>query len=234
MHFHLAGPKHGWNTVFWDLAIVTVGVLVALAAQQVADDLHWKREAADFRNALKPELSIDLGTYGFRASESACLNKRLDDLQVWLDRSRAHRPFNLIGPIGIPDSLVVNNNVWQSRDATVVAHMTLQEKLEYAHLYNEFANNEVHRLDERAAWIELAEYDGATELDHQDLMRLQGLITRARLRDMRMNDNAARFTRRAAEMGILPKADPNWPKPKTQLCGPILPAEVAGQRKRTG
>ena len=45
--------------------------------------------------------------------------------------------------------------------------MTLQEKLEYAHLYNEFANNEVHRLDERAAWIELAEYDGATELDHQ-------------------------------------------------------------------
>ena len=60
MHFHVAGPKHGWNTVFWDLAIVTVGVLVALAAQQVADDLHWKREAADFRNALKPELSIDL------------------------------------------------------------------------------------------------------------------------------------------------------------------------------
>ena len=60
--------------------------------------------------------------------------------------------------------------------------MPLSEKLEYSGLYTEFANNEVHRLDERAAWIELANYDGATELDHQDLMRLQGLITRARLR----------------------------------------------------
>jgi hypothetical protein len=37
--------------------------------------------------------------------------------------------------------------------------------------------------------MELANSDGATELDQQDLMRLQALITRARLRDYRMTTN---------------------------------------------
>ena len=28
-------PPHGWNAVIWELAIVTLGVLIALAAQQL-------------------------------------------------------------------------------------------------------------------------------------------------------------------------------------------------------
>src|SRR5207237_4505442 len=132
--------------------------------------------------------------------------------------------FKLTGPIGTPNSLVIDNNAWQSRDADTVAHMSLQEKLEYGHLYNEFANNEVHRLDERAAWIELGDFDGATELDHQDQMRLQGLITRARLRDVKMRTNAERFTKRAAQMGIVPRAAADWPSHATQLCRRVLPA----------
>ena len=44
-------------------------------------------------------------------------------------------------------------------------------------MYDEFANNEEHRLDEREAWLELGEFNGASDLDHADLMRLQGLIS---------------------------------------------------------
>ena len=215
-------PPHGWNTVVWELGIVTLGVLIALGAQQAADDIHWRGEVRDFRAAILSEMSLDLGTYQYHEAESRCLEKRLDELQQWLDSWRAGRPYHLTGPIWVPNSLIVNSNVWQSRDAGTVAHMSLQEKLEYSHLYNEFANNEVHRLDERAAWIELADYDGATMLDHQDQMRLQGLITRARVRNQKMHDNAARFTRRAGEMGIFATAAPDWPKHAAQLCAPIL------------
>ena len=100
--------------------------------------------------------------------------------------------------------------------------MPLAERLNYSGLYGEFANNEVHRLDERAAWIELADYDGATELDHDDLMRLQGLITRARLRLLRITTNFERFVKRADEIGLKPIADPTWPTPGTETCSPIL------------
>ena len=181
-------PPHGWNAVVWDLAIVTVGVLIALGAQQFVDDFHWRGEVRDFRKAVRAEISTDLATYTFRTDENRCIVARLDELQRWLDSWRARRPLK----VGA-NSLLTRADVWDSRDANAVAHMTLAEKLEYGGLYSEFANNEVHRLDERAAWLELAAYDGATELDHQDLMQLQELITRARQRLSRMTSNEARF-----------------------------------------
>jgi len=38
-------PPHGWNSVAWELAIVTVGVILALAAQQWADNLNAHSKA---------------------------------------------------------------------------------------------------------------------------------------------------------------------------------------------
>jgi hypothetical protein len=216
-------PPHGWNAVAWELAIVTLGVLIALGAQQFVDDLHWRSEVASFRNAARAEVSTNLATYTHRRDQDRCMVARLVELQRWLDSWRAGKPLKLTGPIGIPTSLVIRTGVWDSRDAQTVSHMTLSEKLELAGLYTEFANNEVHRLDERTAWIELASYDGATVLDHQDMIRLQGLITRARLRLTRMTTNAARFMKRAAALGIFPVPDPTWPPNDAAICRPILP-----------
>jgi hypothetical protein len=191
--------------------------------RKFVDDFHWRGEVRDFRKAVRAEISNNLATYTFRTDENRCIVARLDELQRWLDSWRARRPLKVTGPIGIPESLLTRDDVWDSRDANTVAHMTLSEKLEYGGLYSEFANNEVHRLDERAAWIALAGYDGATELDHQDLMQLQELITRARLRLARMTSNEGRFMKRAAAIGIRPVPDPRWPVPDLgQICRPIL------------
>jgi hypothetical protein len=218
-------PPHGWNTVAWDLAIVTLGVLVALAAQQFVDSLHWRGELRDFRQAVRAEIANDLATYTYRSGQNRCAVARLDELQRWLDSWRAGRPLKLTGPISIPTSLVIRTTVWDSRDPETFSRMPLAEKLDYGGIYTEFANAEVHRLDERAAWVGLGDYDGATALDHQDLMRLQGLITRARLRLRRITGNAERFTRHAAAIGIRPVPDPDWPAPDTEICRPILPGQ---------
>ena len=227
MHFHLPKPLHGWREFIGEVGIIVIGVLIALAAEQLVDDLHWRNEVSDFRTAVRAEISGDLATYTFRTDENRCIVARLDELQRWLDSWRAGRPLSLTGPIGIPNSLVIRSNVWDSRDASTVAHMTLREKLDYGYLYTEFANNEVHRLDERAAWIALADYDRATELDHQDMMRLQGLITRARLRLRRMTDNSRRFMKRALAMGLTPQPLPDFPVPDRSVCRPILAGGAA-------
>ena len=215
-------PPQGWNVVAWDLAIVTLGVLIALGAQQVADDMHWHSEVREFRMAVRAEITHDLATYTVRKDENRCIAARLNELQYWLEQSRTGRPPQLVGPIGVPDSLVVRTGVWDSRDAATMSHMSLPEKLAYSGLYSEFANNEVHRLDERASWISLSDYDGATELDHQDLMRLQGLITRARLRLRRISANAERFLTSADTLGLQPVSDPTWAPVELDICRPIL------------
>ena len=215
-------PPHGWNAVAWELGIVTLGVLIALAAQQIVDDMHWRGELREFRKAVRAEISNDLATYTYRTGQNRCAAARLDELQRWLDSWRAGRPLRLMGRIAQPTALVVRTTVWDSRDPETFSRMPLNEKLAYGGLYVEFANAEGHRLDERAAWVELGDYDGATELDHQDLMRLQGLITRARLRLRRITGNAARFIKRAADIRIGPVPDPTWPSPEPDICRPVL------------
>ena len=55
----LKPPPHGWNAVAWELAIVTLGVLIALAAQQIVADIHDREAVAQLRSALRAELADD-------------------------------------------------------------------------------------------------------------------------------------------------------------------------------
>ena len=61
-------------------------------------------------------------------------------------------------------------------------------------------------------------------LDHQDQVRLQGLIARTRLRDERIESNSNRFLKRAAkDSGLHPKPVPDPPVYDPRLCVPVLP-----------
>ena len=216
-------PINGWRVFWGEVGIIVLGVLIALGAQQVVEAINWKREVAGFRDAIREEVNLDLGTYPYRARQKPCITTRLDELQRWLDGWREGRGEKLLGPIGMTTSHVIRTNVWDSRDPDTFAHLPRHEKLEYSFLYSEFANNEVHRLDEREAWLQLASFDGATLLDHQDQMRLQGLIFRARIRDQRIDDNYGRFIKRAAALGLHPEPAPFPAAYDPNLCKPILP-----------
>ncbi|MEO7505078.1 MAG: hypothetical protein ABIT69_07850 [Sphingomicrobium sp.] len=228
MIFHRLTPLHGWRAFWGEVGIIVLGVLIALGAQQVVESVNWRHEVAGFRDAVRDEMGENLDSYPYRAKQKACIKARLDELQHWLNAWRGGRGFTLTGPIGIPASRVIRTSVWDSTDPVTLAHLPRDERIEYSFLYSEFSNNEVHRLDEREAWIELASFDGATMLDHQDQMRLQGLISRARLRDERIDNNADRFLKRAAKKSNLyPKPIGDPPTYDPRLCVPILPV---GQR----
>lgn len=223
MRFTVPTPIKGWRTFWGEVGIIVLGVLIALGAQQIVEAWQWRKEVAGFRDAVREEMNLDLGTYTYRAKQKPCITAQLNELQRWLDGWRDGRGERLLGPIGMTTSHVIRTNVWDSRDPETFAHMPRHEKLEYSFLYSEFANNEVHRLDERDAWIQLASFNGATFLDHQDQIRLQGLIFRARLRDHRIDDNSGRFMSRANALGLYPKPAPVPAAYDSNLCKPILP-----------
>lgn len=222
MRVTVPAPINGWRVFWGEVGIIVLGVLIALGAQQLVEAWQWRKEVAGFRDAVREEVNLDLGTYPYRARQKPCITARLNELQRWLDGWRDGRGQRLLGPIGMTTSHVIRTNVWDSRDPGTFAHMPRHEKLEYSFLYSEFANNEVHRLDEREAWIQLASFDGATFLDHQDQMRLQGLIFRARLRDFRIDDNFGRLIKRADALGLHPKPAPVPAAYDPNLCKRIL------------
>jgi hypothetical protein len=74
-------PPHGWNAVAWELAIVTLGVLIALAAQQIVEALHDRGTAAETRADVTDELNSDLMSMVLRQSAQPCIDRRLDQLR---------------------------------------------------------------------------------------------------------------------------------------------------------
>ena len=71
-------PPNGWQAVAWELAIVTLGVLIALGAQQWAEARSWRAKASAARAALRTELA-DHHDYAVEWRIVApCINAQLD------------------------------------------------------------------------------------------------------------------------------------------------------------
>jgi hypothetical protein len=79
-------PPHGWNAVAWELAIVTLGVIIALAAQQFVSALNDRKTAADTRAEVTDELNSDLMSMELRQSIEPCIGRRLSELRAILTK----------------------------------------------------------------------------------------------------------------------------------------------------
>ena len=74
-------PPNGWSAVAWELAIVTIGVLIALAAQHWAESRSWQGKADASKAALREELALH---YHFAVEFRVvypCLQAQLDVLR---------------------------------------------------------------------------------------------------------------------------------------------------------
>jgi len=75
-------PPHGWNAVIWELAIVTLGVVIALAAQQIVQAAQNRSVAAETRAEVTDELNSDLMSMALRQSIEPCIDRRLSELRA--------------------------------------------------------------------------------------------------------------------------------------------------------
>jgi hypothetical protein len=87
-------PPYGWRAVGWELAIVTLGVLIALIAQQWAEDRSSRRRAAAAEEAMVLEIENSLLASAELSRLNGCRDAQLLALQdaiVSGDRSASSR-----------------------------------------------------------------------------------------------------------------------------------------------
>jgi hypothetical protein len=214
-------PPHGWPAVWWELVIVTLGVLIALGAQQAVDRIRWKADVTEFRRAMDNELGYNFGAYRDRLRQSACINRRLDELEQWLALLQTGAEVRLTSPIRRPTTTSLRAAVWESRTAEVTGHLGLDARLGYARFYDEVRNYSQVRDFERAVWNELLDYSYAGTLTPGDRLRLRGLIERGRLFDGLIVGNWPEIERRGAEAGIRAWTDPNSLPTDPRICAPL-------------
>lgn len=80
-------PPNGWNAVAWELGIVTLGVLIALGVQQVAESANWRSKAKDGQGRLKAELLINGAYMAEQVMVAPCVKAQVDRLTARVEAS---------------------------------------------------------------------------------------------------------------------------------------------------
>ncbi|MBA2936502.1 hypothetical protein HZF05_20670 [Sphingomonas sp. CGMCC 1.13654] len=229
MKFSWPKPLHGWRAFFGEVGVVLIGVLLALGAQQVADDIHWNTQTAEAREALKAELDHDLGTMTFRVAEQDCVDRRLNAVDSWVASWRAGRPITLTDDIHGISFYHVRSSVWDIvKSGQTAAQMPLDDQLDYARLYDVLMNLDRFQAQELDAWGTLNEFNGAHQLSDADLRLIHKQVLSIRSMSGNYVVNLHGLAETAARLGLKPDTlEMPDSAAQARFCGNILPA-VAG------
>lgn len=196
-------PSHGWNAVGWELAIVVVGVLIALGAQQLVESLYWRGEVATERRALLQEAQDTYESIALRSAQQPCVDKRLSEIGTALERHRRGEHVGIINKVGLPTRQTATRGTWQVAIAgQVLSHMANEEKLKLSDAFLGFDLWDEAGAAERDAWLRL------TPLSYPDLLTengwsdvLSAFASAAALND-RMRVFAPFQLEKASELGL--------------------------------
>ena len=227
MHVHLPKPLHGWRALLGEVGIIVIGVLIALAGEQLVETLHWRSEAREFRKAVDHEAGLNIGSFEFSQLQQKCIRRRLDELETLVARSRNGQPVQLAGPIGMPLEISELSSVWDNKDPQVVEHLPLDIRLEYAELYDEFRNTEGIKAAQSAVWKQFSRFEEPGPLTLADRRDLHALIADARGLDFAMESNWPVSRKLGAGLGIKAALPPEGVSlrrmiPQFEICKPVV------------
>jgi hypothetical protein len=130
-------PPHGWNAVTWELAIVTLGVLIALGAQQVVEGWTWDRKVAAAEQSMNEEIRNSLLAVAEMNRLDQCSTVQIEALQDAIirgDKARARKILRDGNAFGI--SRLWADNAFQATLAAQVSDHLGAEKLKrYSQVY---------------------------------------------------------------------------------------------------
>ena len=225
MHFHMPKPLHGWREFAGEVGIIVIGVLIALAAEQVVETLHWRSEIADAERALNREVAYNLGAIAKRREEGPCIDRRLQEIRDRLTAGSYGTAAALRQSIGQPQLWRPRSNVWQAAMAGQVAeHMPLATRISYAQLYDGFQWYSQKASDETDAWSVLGELDDPGRLIPEDLAAVRQARSRAQVAANKLDANLPGIVAAAGRLGIKPasmSATPLTAESIEALCRPL-------------
>jgi hypothetical protein len=142
MDIHKPKPWHGLREFLKEYVIIVVGVLTALAGEQIVETLHRHEEVEQARAALKVEVARDVTSATLGARNDACLAKALTLWEAYA--TGGPKPALVLGNTG-----GLSATTWEVARSGAVANMPLEERVAFANFYSEVGNQmslvQVHR-----------------------------------------------------------------------------------------
>jgi hypothetical protein len=229
MHFHLPKPLHGWREFAGEVAIIVLGVLIALGLEQLVERWHWHDRVQHAVAALSLELSETIGQGQERLNVAPCVDRRLDELSSIIDHASLSGRLPPLGRFGVPPVRTYSTGVWQSTLAGQTAeHLTDGDRGIYSVIYGFSEILSTINRDELAEWTRLATISGpGRSLDATDADALRLALSQARTDNQAMLHYSIRIRQAVANFDLSFDhqfaSSFNQPLSAYSICQPISP-----------
>ena len=233
MHFHLPKPLHGWREFAGEIAIIVVGVLIALTAEQVVEAVHWHEQVEAGREALRQDFITIVANAREREGEDGCIRRRLSEVVALLNASPGVLPS--IGHLGSPPARPWYPASWDSLVASgVSAHMPREEMLAFSSIASSARTRQESTEQELLEWATIYTIVGpARRLDVGEAGQVRRAIANALYRLNLIRLGGPQVVDAIRRTGLLTPDDEmeierqlhsvregaNW----QAICGPIQP-----------
>lgn len=188
MHVHLPKPLHGWRQFAGEVGIIVLGVLIALAAEQLVSDLHERSEARQAERAIRGELEINMARLRSRHSVRACVGRRIDELQGLIDSAGTNGGF-IATPnwVGRPQFWTMQLSRWEATSQAGRAALIPADDLNlYGSMYSFMERINTEGAVEQDAWAKLRGLEHLQRLTPETAFQLQSTLQQARYINWRM------------------------------------------------
>jgi len=142
MDIHKPRPWHGFREFLKEYLIIVVGVLTALAGEQIVEALTWRHKVTEAETALRHELAVNLSYAAEHQALGTCANRYIDVLQqaIAANRPEIIAALYRVGPPTHPHPWRIDT--WTAAlNAQVPDHMS-PERVQAYSLAARFVNSE--------------------------------------------------------------------------------------------
>jgi hypothetical protein len=154
MHFRLPKPLHGWREFTGEVGIIVIGVLIALAAEQVVEDAQWRAKVGAAQESIDFELNDQLDYSEEAVRFGACTGPFVDALEAAILRHDSTTIAKLHDTRPPFEPHPWRSTAWQSAMSTGVAGHLSQDQLdEYAFMFsslNDFSRSQDEMINDFA------------------------------------------------------------------------------------
>ncbi|HEY3948141.1 hypothetical protein [Phenylobacterium sp.] len=225
MDIHKPKPWHGVREFLKEYLIIVVGVLTALGAESVVNNLHEHRLSEEAKGVVRDEMNVDITAYARRFEVESCVTRRMTEIEALLDAAEAGQQFTPPARIGGPREPGIYTNRWEAATAGGrTSLLSSEEQRQFGRVYQNLEHLELRQQEEYQAWLTLHALVGRRHLSAGMIDEQRLALSRARDAEVaiRRAFEGAKFT--AQQLGV--KGDAHLasfraPPGPSEVCQPL-------------
>ena len=209
MEIHKPKPWRCWPELLKEVGTIVIGVLIALAAEQGVEWLHWRHQIQEGRGAIVADHKRILGQLGARDAASPCISRRLDELEAILDHATANGRLPPLGDISDPPREIWSMRGWDALvSGQTLAHLSREDATRFSAQATRLNYLQAVLGNEIDEWSVLRTMRGpGRRLSDAEAANLRAALSSARTNAFRLRNAGDQLGGMIVDSGLLTKAE---------------------------